>query len=62
MWTDDPVRDAERHSATGDEWMESRPVCECCGQYITDEKAYRIGRDFYCFDCVYEVEVEEWMD
>ena len=61
-WTDDPVRDAEKHSAAGDRWMNRRPVCAYCGYRITDEKAYRINRKFYCPDCVEEVEVEDWID
>ena len=60
--TDDPVRDAERYSAAVERWMDTRPICECCGLPITEEKAYRIDDKLYCPDCVMEVDTDDYCD
>ena len=50
MWTDNPIRDAERQTE------ESLPVCQVCGKQIRDEYCYQYDPDdietCMCEDCV----------
>lgn len=59
----DPIRDFEKYDAMQTEWLESRPVCSVCGEYIQEEIAYVKWEDRYktppeliCEDCVDEIE------
>lgn len=64
-YTDNPVRDAERYYGKLEDETERRPKCECCGFPIIEDTAYRIGRTFYCEDCMldeFAVDVEDLME
>ena len=37
MWTNDPIADAENYSAECEDNLKKYPVCDECGDYITDE-------------------------
>lgn len=58
IWTDDPVRDAERYSSRLDEDTEdpedeqARPVCCECEQEIIEDHYYVFDCMAYCPDCV----------
>ena len=58
MWTDDPIRDFERHDAEQEEWLERLPVCDDCGEHIQDEHYYDINGFKICPDCLKEYERE----
>lgn len=56
IWTDDPVRDAERYSSRCDEDFEDddenrRPVCCECEQRIMEDHYYVFDCRSYCPDC-----------
>ena len=40
MWTDDPVKDAERYFAEQEEKAKGFPLCSVCKEVIYDEKEY----------------------
>ena len=40
--SDDPIRDFYRHDAEEQELLEKCPVCDCCGEPITDETFKKI--------------------
>lgn len=52
----DPVADAERYAADCEEQLEKCPVCDGCGDRITDETFYEVvhkGKILrFCDDCV----------
>ena len=58
--TDDPDHDAWLH----DHETDDLPVCDCCGEPITDECLYEIGNEVWCERCVdgLRVYVDTWMD
>lgn len=33
-------------------WLETRPVCDECGEYITDDWCWEIGNEVFCEDCL----------
>lgn len=59
FYTDDPIRDAERHQAAQDRQLAQLPVCADCDHPIQDETAYYINGEWICRDCMstYEREV-----
>lgn len=57
MWTDNPVRDAERWAAEQEEKVERLlPVCQACGRKIREKYCYWFDQDdietCFCQDCV----------
>ncbi len=52
FYTDNPVRDFERHDAEQERWLQSRPVCEVCGEHIQEEHLYDIDGDLVCEECL----------
>lgn len=52
FYSDDPVRDFDRYDAEQARNARKRPVCECCGDHITDEFAYNFDGDWICQDCI----------
>ena len=40
------------HEDEQDKWLEQRPVCVCCGDYIPDDYCYDVGGEIYCEDCM----------
>lgn len=51
-YTDNPVRDAEKHSYDQDKKLENLPKCSECGIYIQDDMCYEIFGEYLCEDCV----------
>ena len=51
-WTDDPVRDAERHDAEQEDWLKRLPVCYECDNPIQDDECYEINGELICPDCL----------
>lgn len=56
MWTDDPVRDAERWMEAQDLRLELLPKCCGCGQPIQQEDAVCVDGYWYCEEC----ELDAW--
>lgn len=60
-FTDDPGADQMRYDAEmerrREEWEESRPVCNRCGNHIIDDEAVEIDGDYYCLDCIEEMTI-----
>jgi len=52
--TDDPTRDFERYDAWQAEELKKRPVCEHCGEPITDDHYYNLFDCRVCPDCLKE--------
>lgn len=46
-------------------WLLSLPVCDCCGEAIQDNHAYRINSEIVCPDCMetyYRIEIEDFAE
>lgn len=53
-FSSDPVADAERREVDYDKWLKTRNMCFSCGDYITEDYAYRIDGHLYCQNCIKE--------
>lgn len=64
MFTDDPVRDAERHYERLDKQVDERPRCSDCDKPIQQETAFYINGELICESCMeaYRVHVEDYME
>lgn len=51
IFTDDPLRDFERHSREQEEALDSLPHCVMCGEPI-QEYGYEFEDGWWCEDCV----------
>lgn len=51
IFTADPVADAERYTADLDARLRRRPVCDCCGEHIQDERALHYKGIWLCDSC-----------
>ena len=63
MFTDDPVRDAERYSAEQDRQLARLPKCTCCGNPIQQDHVVCIGGKLYCDSCIEDFthDIEDFM-
>lgn len=52
MYTDDPIRDFERHDAEREAAIELLPVCCECGERILDDFCYEINDVIICEECL----------
>lgn len=52
IFTDDPLSDFDRYGKQQEEWLNSCPVCDCCGEPIQDDFCYEINGDLICEDCL----------
>jgi len=52
MWTDDPVKDAERYAQEQEEEMKNRPVCCECEEPIVEDFYYEVAGEIYCDSCM----------
>lgn len=52
IWTDDPIRDFERHDAEQREWLDKLPKCDFCGDHITDDSYHEIRGLNICDRCL----------
>lgn len=51
-WTDDPVRDAERHAAEQEKWLKRLPVCCECDHPIQSDECFEFDGGLICPDCL----------
>lgn len=49
--TADPHRDFLNEDERREEWLNSRPVCDCCGHPIQDEYCWEVDGDTMCEEC-----------
>lgn len=52
MFTNDPVRDAERYYDSLDAQLEKYPVCTECGERIQDDECYEFDGQLICSECL----------
>lgn len=45
------------HDNLQEAWLQSRPKCVCCGEYIQDESAVQITGSFYCDRCLDDMRI-----
>ena len=60
-WTDDPVADFHRHDAEQEKRMAKLPLCDCCGNRVTDETYYDIEGKILCEECLTD-KYRKWVD
>lgn len=60
-WTDDPVRDAERHEAEKERELQRLPVCCECDKPIQSDECYEINDELICPDCLKDNH-RKWVD
>lgn len=51
-WTDDPVKDYIAYDRERQRNLERYPKCDCCQEYITEEKFYFIEGKNLCAECL----------
>lgn len=44
--------DAERHEAEQERWLQTLPVCDCCGEHIQQDDALYLDDKWYCDECL----------
>ena len=51
-----------RREKTYQEWRRSRPICDECGEHITDDTYWEIDGNIYCPECAEELFRKVFMD
>lgn len=52
MWTDNPLRDFERHDAEQESKLKRLPKCCLCDEHIQQETAVHFRDKWICDDCL----------
>ena len=56
LYTDDPVKDFERHDREQERLLERLPVCDDCGDRINEDYYFAVttdcGTDILCEECM----------
>ena len=52
IWTDDPVMDAANYEAERAAKMQELPICDFCGNHITDDSYHEIRGLNICDRCL----------
>lgn len=63
--TNDPLRDVTVYDEEEQAWLSERPVCEECGEPISEDHAYYVDGEWYCIDCFnsqFLFNVDDWVD
>ena len=62
-YTNEPALDAAQRDYERDRWLESRPICDWCGEHIQDEWMYMFDGKTVCETCMEECRysVDDWM-
>ncbi len=61
FYSDDPVADYARYCEEQERQMAKLPVCDCCGNRITDETYYDIHGEILCEECLTD-KYRKWVD
>ena len=48
FYSDDPLADYDRYETEQEKWLNTLPVCVCCGDPIQDEYYYNFDGDNVC--------------
>ena len=60
--TNDPIADFNRHDAEEAEYEAMCPVCDICGEHITDDYYYKIGNTVFHLDCAERYSVDSFVE
>lgn len=52
FYSDDPLRDFERHDREQAKWLEKLPVCSECCEPVQDDHYYLINEKVICPRCL----------
>lgn len=58
----DPIEDFNMHDAEEAEYEKLCPVCDVCGERITDDYYYKVGGIVFHLDCAERHSVESYME
>lgn len=50
----------EAHDREQEKRLQSRPVCDVCGEHIQDEYLFEIGSDYVCEECLLDYMKENY--
>lgn len=65
FYSANPCRDADRWIDMQEAMLEKLPKCDFCGEPITDDYYYKIGKDTLCEECMkdeYRMSVEAYIN
>lgn len=65
FYSDDPVRDFDRHDMAMAQREARLPQCEKCGKPINDDFFYEIDNEILCEKCMhdeYSRSTEDWLN
>lgn len=66
VWSDDPMRDADRYEAERQEEEDKLPICDVCGEPIQDEWVFELDDGtLVCGECLnreYRKPVEDYIE
>lgn len=48
----EPWMEEERRQKAWDDWLKTRPECDCCGHPIKADRVTILGEKLYCPGCV----------
>ena len=60
--SDDPIADFDRKDAEDYAYEQKCPVCDICGEHITDDYYYTIGGITFHLDCADRHSVENYVN
>ena len=52
FYSNDPAADYERYVSAQEKELEKYPICDYCGERITDDYFYEIDEQVYCKECL----------
>lgn len=52
FYTDNPIKDFERHDAEQERELDKLPKCAECDHPIQDDECYEIGDELICHECL----------
>jgi len=58
----DPIEDFNRHDAEEAEYEKLCPVCDLCGEPITDDYYYEVGGIVFHLGCADRHSVDDYME
>lgn len=58
----DPLADFHRHEDECEDWESKTPICDICGEHITDEYYYRIGDITFHLECAERYTVDSFVE
>ena len=62
LTSNDPVADAARYDDECAKWESMTPVCDICGEHITDDYYYKIGNTVFHLSCAERYSVDSFVE